>query len=68
MKTDVQTAGSALYDLREAYKGKKTYIKPNELPKINATKGFNIIAKEANKCRSAPHHEEKSHFKKRTYG
>jgi len=49
LKTDVQTAGSALYDLREAYKGKKTYIKPNELPKINATKGFNIIAKEANK-------------------
>ena len=46
---DIQTAGSALYDLREAYKGKKTYIKPKDLPKINAKKGFDIIAKEAKK-------------------
>jgi len=46
---DVQTAGNALYDLREAYKGKKNYIKPKDLPKINAAKGFDIIAKEANK-------------------
>ena len=49
LKTDVQTAGAALYDLREAYGGKKSYIKPKDLPKINATKGFNIIGKEANK-------------------
>ena len=46
---DVQIAGNALYDLREAYKGKKTYIKPKDLPKINAAKGFDAIAKEANK-------------------
>tara|TARA_R110002020_G_scaffold431710_1_gene641741 strand:- start:4 stop:2568 length:2565 start_codon:yes stop_codon:yes gene_type:complete len=49
LKTDVQTSGNALYDLREAYKGKKTYIKPKDLPKINAAKGFDAIAKEANK-------------------
>ena len=49
LKTDVQNAGAALYDLREAYGGKKSYIKPKDLPKINATKGFNIIGKEANK-------------------
>jgi hypothetical protein len=49
LKTNVQTSGNALYDLREAYKGKKTYIKPKDLPKINAAKGFDAIAKEANK-------------------
>ena len=47
--TNVQTAGSALFDLKEAYAGNKTYIKPNELPKIKATKGFNLIAREAAK-------------------
>jgi hypothetical protein len=47
--TNVQTAGSALFDLKEAYAGNKTYIKPNELPKIRATKGFNLIAREAAK-------------------
>ena len=46
---DVQIAGSTLFDLKEAYAGNKTYIKPNELPKIKATKGFNLIAREAAK-------------------
>ena len=45
--TNIQNAGAALFDLKEAYDGNKPYIKVNELPKIKATKGFNIIAKQA---------------------
>lgn len=46
---DMQIAGSTLFDLKEAYAGNKTYIKPSELPKIRATKGFNLITREAAK-------------------
>ena len=42
-----QVAGTVLYDLRESYLGKKNYVNKNELPKINAQKGFDAINKKS---------------------